>query len=528
MKFESWDGWYFHHLARRAKTYGLDKIANILETAGWKLTKGENIPEVLIPDLEKALTKIASIKNFDKTCDRLGCEVCRRVVDEFFSGKFLDLPWKLSVELYRWQKEAKKLWWENGGRGIVKVVTGAGKTIFALSLISDLFNSEAYKEGGLRVIVIVPTTVLLDQWLIETMDKLHIPRKNIGVFYGKEKENIKDKNIVIYVINSARKHLKDHYEKFFKQDDLFLIADECHRYGSKENSRIFEIPFSYTLGLSATPERYGDFGFEEKLVPNLGNVIYTYTYTNALKDGIIPPYKIIRLMVCLTPSEKSAYLALTEKISRFTGVLESKYPGLKKVPYTNFIKQLNKLYEKNKDEFITRYVALLNQRKSVIHLSKSKLYALKWLFDKEKLGKEKILIFHERIEIAEHIFKYLKGIGLATGIYHSKMSVKERFANISDFKDGKTNILVTCRALDEGFDVPAAETGIIVAGTSSVRQWIQRMGRILRKSPLKDYSKIYVVFVDVIEKNVFTEKDLVDFEREAIDVELIYLKNIKI
>ena len=523
MKLDEWEDWYFHHLARRARTFGLDEVAHLLEKAGWELTKRKNIPEEIILDLEKALTKIASIKNFDKTCDRLDCEVCRKVVDEFFSGEFLDLPWKLSVELYRWQKEAKKAWWENNGKGIIKVVTGAGKTIFALSLISDLFNSEAYKDGGLRVIIIVPTTVLLDQWLIETMDKLHIPRRNIGVFYGKEKENVEDKNIVIYVINSARKHLKDHHERFFKHDDLFLIADECHRYGSKENSKIFETPFSYTLGLSATPERYGDYGFEEKLVPNLGNVIYTYSYSDALKDGIIPPYKIIRLMVHLTPSEKYIYQELSEKIIKLTKVLTSKYPELKKVSFADFIKRLNKLHEKTKDELIKKYIVFLNQRKSVIHTSKSKLYAIKWLFNEEIHGKEKVLIFHERIEIAEFIFKYLKEMSFAAGIYHSKMPVKERLASISAFKDGKINILIACKALDEGFDVPAAETGIIVAGTSSVRQWIQRMGRILRKSPSKEYSKIYIVFVDMVEQDVFTQKDLRDFEKEAIGIELISL-----
>lgn len=520
----NWEGWHFHHLARRARTFGLDEIAHLLEKAGWTLTKEENISKEIISNLEKSLTKLASIKNFDQTCDRLDCEVCRRVVDEFFSGDFLDVPWKLSVELYRWQKDAKKAWWENNGKGIVKVVTGAGKTIFALSLISDLFNSEAYKDGGLRVIIIVPTTVLLDQWLIETMDKLHIPRENIAIFYGKEKENVEDKNILIYVINSARRHLKEHYESFLKHDDLFLIADECHRHGSKENSKIFEIPFSYTLGLSATPERYGDYGFEEKLRPNLGNVIYTYTYNDALKDGIIPPYKIIRLMVHLTPSEEYEYQKLTEKISKLRRILISKYPELEKTSYANFVKELNKLYEKIGDELITRYISLLNQRKSVIHLSKSKLYALKWLFSEEELNKEKALIFHERIEVAEHIHKYLNEKGFTAGIYHSKMHVRERIENISGFKDGKINILVSCRALDEGFDVPAAETGIIVAGTSSVRQWIQRMGRILRKAPSKEYSKIYVVFIDTVEQDIFTQKDLRDFEKEAIGIELISLK----
>jgi len=158
----------------------------------------------------------------------------------------------------------------------------------------------------------------------------------------------------------------------------------------------------------------------------------------------------------------------------------------------------------------------------------SKLYALKWLFNKERLDKEKVLIFHERIEVAEYIFKYLKENGFNAGIYHSKMPAEERLANISGFKDGRIDILIACRALDEGFDVPAAETGIIVAGTSSIRQWIQRMGRILRKSPSKEYSKIYVISVDKIERDIFTEKDLANFEKEAIGVELIRLTNNKI
>lgn len=523
MNLKEWKGWHFHHLARRSKTFGLDKVAKIFDLVGWELTKKDKISEEIIPDLKRALSKIASINNFDKTCERLDCEICKRVVNNFFTGNVIDVPWKISIELYKWQKEAKKAWWENNGKGIVKVVTGAGKTIFALSLISDLFNSEAYKDGGLRTIIIVPTIVLLDQWLIEIMEKLHITKENICIFYGKEKEDIGDKKIIIYVVNSARIYLKSHYEKFLKHEDLFLIADECHRYGSKENARIFEIPFSYTLGLSATPERYGDYGFENILIPKLGKVIYTYTYSNALMDGIIPPYKIIRLMVNLTKSESLEYFNFTEKINKLSKVLLSKYPELKNYSYIQFIKELGEIYKKTNDELIKKYISLLNQRKSIIHLSKSKLNALKWLFKEEKLETEKVLIFHERIEIAEYIFKYLNQIRVFAGIYHSRMPLLERLKNISKFKDGEINVLVSCKALDEGFDVPTSETGIIVAGTSSVRQWIQRMGRILRKSPMKEYSKIYVVFVDQVEQDIFTQEDLAEFEKEAIGVELIKL-----
>lgn len=133
------------------------------------------------------------------------------------------------------------------------------------------------------------------------------------------------------------------------------------------------------------------------------------------------------------------------------------------------------------------------------------------------------MLFHERIAIANEIFNFLKEKGLNSSIYHTELPLNERIKNIADYRGGKVNILVSCRALDEGFDVPKSEVGIIVAGTSSIRQWIQRMGRILRKSPVKEYSRIFVVFVKLVEKDVFVETELKEFEREALSVESISL-----
>ena len=361
------------------------------------------------------------------------------------------------------------------------------------------------------------------QWLFNLLDKLNVPRDQIAVYYGKEKDPIQNRKILIYVINSARDHLAKHIEMYFPKDDTFLIADECHRYGSKENSKIFNTTYSYTLGLSATPERYGDMGFEEKLEPNLGKIIYIYTYSDALHDGIIPPYKLIRLKVTLTKEEWNRYDQLTVKIAKMSKILFSMYPELKQCSPTEFIKKLGQIYEKTQDPTILNYTALLNKRKEIIHTSINKRKALIWLIENENLRNNKILIFHERIGIANLISLFLKKAGLQAEVYHTGIPLNERIKNLTGYRQGKTKILVSCRALDEGFDVPETEIGIIVAGTSSVRQWIQRMGRILRKTPGKDYSTIYVIFEDLVEKDVFKEADLKAFEREAIKVEAIDL-----
>ncbi|MEW6621294.1 MAG: DEAD/DEAH box helicase [bacterium] len=521
---EQWQGWHLHHLARRAKVFGIEKtLINALEKSGWYLTKGKGIPPSLNPILEDSLKRLASIMDFDKTCDDEECPICKKLKEDYSVETIQSTPFRLPVELYRWQKEAKKAWWENNGKGIVRVVTGAGKTVFALSLISDLYRSTAYKDGGLKTIIIVPTSALLDQWLISLMDKLNIPREKIAIFYGHEKESLDDRLLLLYIVNSAREYISEHFKNYFSDDDTFLIADECHRYGSKENSKIFEVNYSYTLGLSATPERYGDLGFEEKIAPNLGKIIFSYSYNDALRDGVIPPYRLKRMKVKLTEHEYSKYEEYTDQISKVSRILFSKYPELKATKPSEFFKKLGSLYEKTQDNVIARYTSLLNVRKGIIHTSRSKLEALKWLISDENLKDERVLIFHERIEVAGKIYEYLKERDFKVGIYHAHLPFDKRLENISNYRKGNIKMLVSCRALDEGFDVPEANAGIIVAGTSSVRQWIQRMGRILRKTPGKEFSRIYVVFVDLVEKDVFKETELREFEKEALSVESINL-----
>ncbi|GAG38584.1 unnamed protein product, partial [marine sediment metagenome] len=214
----------------------------------------------------------------------------------------------------------------------------------------------------------------------------------------------------------------------------------------------------------------------------------------------------------------------TDQISKVNKILFSKYPELIAAKPYEFYKALGALYDKTQDSIILRYTVLLNARKGIIHTSMSKLEALKWIINNENLRNEKVLIFHERIEKVEKIYKFLREKRFNVGIYHTNQAYKQRLDNISNYRNGTSNILVSCRALDEGFDVPESNTGIIVTGTSSVRQWIQRMGRILRKMPGKEFSRIYVVFVDVVEKDVFKETELREFEKEALSVELINMK----
>lgn len=525
---EIFQGWELRHLARRADQFGLSEhVIQNLRICGWKLTKGKK----LLPDqsnsLEIVLNRLASIPNFAKTCDKKECETCIKLIQLWKTIEPLSPvkkveKWKLNLELWRWQKECVQKWWENNGRGIVKVVTGAGKTILALSLIEELKSKRVYKNGNLKIFVVVPTTALLEQWEDEIKDKLNL-RQEVGLYYGEQKDDPRDKDIMIYVVNSAREILPNHNSKetLGNETDSFLIADECHRFASQVNCEIFNTKYNYTLGLSATPERRGDYGFEKILLPNLGKIIYQYGYSDALRDGIIPPFKLKRVAVSLGPQEEMRYEAISKKLNKLSKILLGRYPELKGLKGDEFFKTLGQIQREHEDDTITTFTVLANKRKGIIHESKSKIACIKWIIQRDLSFDARVLIFHERTESADKIYEYLRSQGFEAGIYHSNMDMNVRKRNLREYKSGKTSVLVTCKALDEGLDVPDTSVGIIAAATSSIRQRIQRIGRILRKAPGKDHSLIYTIFIEGLEDEIFRRPEMVDMQKAAQKIEYL-------
>src|SRR5262249_41616618 len=100
---------------------------------------------------------------------------------------------------------------------------------------------------------------------------------------------------------------------------------------------------------------------------------------------------------------------------------------------------------------------------------------------------------HEDIEACNLIYEVLRENGVSAGIYHSKLRLRERVEMLAAYRSGAVQALVTCRALDEGFNVPETEVGIIAASTATRRQRIQRLGRVLRPSSGKEGAIIYTL-----------------------------------
>lgn len=349
-------------------------------------------------------------------------------------------------KLYEWQKTAFNKWTENGMSGIVVAPTGVGKTTFALFCMQTIKKS---------TIIIVPTIVLMKQWKQEILEQLEISKDKIG-FVGDGHRDIKP--VTIAVINSVR---SEDLSKFG-----MVICDEVHRYGSLENIKPLEkSDMKLKLGVTATLER--EDGAEELLKMYLGDLIYTYGQTDAISDGILNKFELVNVGVDMTFEEKKAYdeldICVKEGMRHF---------GNNFVQVQKMVRQ----YQNPDSRVASNLLKAIGERRKLYSNSISK--AIKVVDIVREHKNDKIIIFNEYIGMAERIYEMLIEGCFRVGIYHSG---SKSLDVINDFAEGKINVLVAVKSLNEGLNVKSANVGIMVSSNSVKRNTIQRLGRIIRK-----------------------------------------------
>ena len=348
-----------------------------------------------------------------------------------------------------WQIEALAEWERTNHRGIVSVVTGGGKTVFALSCIDRI--------RPVATLIIVPTAALLEQWWEEAASYFDLALDEVNIVTGSLRFRLGAINIA--VINTAAKlalRMQEH--------KYFLIVDECHKAASEQFRAVLQAKTFASLGLSATPERPYDEGLKDVLVPALGPVIFSYDYADALRDGVIVPFELRNIVFEMEEDRQAEYDKLSKAIARS-------------------ISQHGAEAEKT--------IALFLKRARVLNLSLNRIkLALKLVAANQG---RRTLIFHEDIEACDLIHRVLVDNGVRSGVYHSKMPLRAKAAILGQYRRGEIDVLVTCRALDEGFNVPETEVGIIAASTATRRQRIQRLGRVVRPAKGKIGALIYTL-----------------------------------
>lgn len=409
---------------------------------------------------------------------------------------------------YAWQERCLDAWAVNHYRGTVQAVTGAGKTMLALKAIQRL-----EQETGCSVLVrvVVPTKSLMSQWenaikkeklITEFEGDMSNCITKVGCRGGGRKDS-PERKYVIYVINSARYQLAHSILGDLKKGrSVFLIADECHHYFSGENRRIFDfVPLLskqpgnyYSLGLSATLK---EKDAASVLEDTLGKKIFDYSIEQALRCGTVCDFVIYQIALSFLPEELAEYEKLSDELMAIRSRLCTAYPLLKEkgIPFFGIVKSLSEGKNVKLARLARTFLNLAYQRKRITCMAQNRISCTCQLL--EKIGSEKqCIIFGESIEQTEQLYHRIsRHYGNKVGRYHSKMGQQANRNALERFRNGELRILISCRALDEGVDVPDAAVGIILSGTSVERQRIQRLGRLIRKGEEEKCAELYYLFV---------------------------------
>ena len=359
------------------------------------------------------------------------------------------------MKLREWQEKAFPLWWTEK-RGIVKVVTGGGKTVFAIHCLTKYLEEE--KDNS--IFIVVPSIALLDQWyegLQKTFDDTDISL-NGG---GEHLEEIS--KVTISTIDSVKNIIHK-----FDASNTLLIVDECHKIGTEKRGETLTNNWHATLGLSATPERDYDDNFYIIIKKILGDIIFDYDYIDAREDEVIVNFKLLYAYAAMTKDEEDKYKKFTKSIQRRAATIGGN----------------------NMNDYPLKM--LIFNRARMVKNSKNRIPFGVELLQKHK--RDSWIVFTENKKQAKEFNKIINKKGYKSAIYNTDLDNAEREENLNNFKSGNLNVLVSCTALDEGFDMPEADGAMILSASSSKRQRIQRMGRVLRITANKENALIVTVY----------------------------------
>lgn len=397
------------------------------------------------------------------------------------------------IQLREYQNEAIDKWEHNQYRGIFDMATGTGKTITGLAAASYL--SEKLRHN-IAIVIVCPYQHLVEQWVED------IKNFNVNPIIGYSSSSQKGwKRVLKNSIRSFNQGVIDNFlfittNATFSLDyiqsdlkkinqNLLLIVDEAHNFGSENLGRKLLENADFRLGLSATIQRHNDEEGTNTLFNYFGDICLEYTLRDAIFNNMLTPYFYYPVIVHLSESELEEYKELTLKIVKSFG-------------------------SKNKSNDISESAKhLLIKRARIIAGAENKIHALEKEMIKHTQDSN-ILVYCGATTVEDP--NYIEGeieniekrqIDVVTNLLGNKLkmnvgrftsteSVEEREMIKRVFAEGEAlQALVAIRCLDEGVNIPSIKTAFILASSTNPKEYIQRRGRVLRLYPGKEVANIY-------------------------------------
>lgn len=445
---------------------------------------------------------------------------------------------KKTFEPFFYQKDAVEKWNRNERKLLFQMATGCGKTKTAETCMA----MAAGDTKKLLMIVTTPQDTLSGQWQTDleenagvVVDGIEYPipskysyavKGGTGWRIDLEKEIRKLKTGLIPYLTVYVTHAIAHTEDFLalirgsgERVTKFLIGDEVHGLGAKEMRSALSDMYDYRIGLSATPQRWFDDVGSDIIQKYFGDDSFEFTIEDALREHntftgktFLVNYRYHPEFVSLTDDEMAAYKKLTDKIVRLSA--------------------------SGSEDFRTYLEMLRFERANIEKNAEGKYALLEKILDElgDEIDDTIIFVSPEQIDRVMQILKK-RSIDAARFTKDQGTAPMEKYGGFSErqhiiklFKEGTYKVLVAIKCLDEGIDIPSADTAIVMASSTNPREYVQRIGRIIRQAPGKTEANIYdmIIMPDYdriseagkeMEKRIFLkEMDRVkDLSRNAIN-----------
>ena len=394
----------------------------------------------------------------------------------------------------KYQADALKAWEDSKRVGLLEMATGTGKTYTA-----RLCMESARADGSLLTVLITPYQHISDQWALELADTSFEVKqlgkdgswfKDLGKLLEESGYDTYSESglVLIAVVNTAA---KDEFLSMTSQisryyDNFLLIGDEVHWLGAATFMSAMNPKANFRLGLSATPDRYYDVDGTDALRTYFkteeGKPTYEFGLKEALEWGVLCPYEFHPIFVSLTEEEEDKWRAASADIARLYGKKDRTQPEQEQLE------------------------ALQNQRAEVAKVAANKIPAFAELVAKLGPGLSQTIVYCANNAQLGEAVRVMRSSGLKlddvkkitgeedAGSRKNEL-LSERQQIIRSFSGDETPVIFAIRALDEGVDIPSAQTGIILASSGNPKEFIQRRGRLMRQHPGKEFSVIYDVIV---------------------------------
>jgi superfamily II DNA or RNA helicase len=371
-------------------------------------------------------------------------------------------------------------WKESQQRGIIDHVTGAGKTITALSIMREWMGANK------PAIVLVPSELLVSQWITEVnreLRDLNPALLQVGAGNGRDRwaplvadftrnSDALGARVVIATLASAA---TDAFITRVQQGShLLVVADEVHRTGAAGFRRVLGLHAGGVLGLSATPQRYGDPTGTDAILSYFGVVLQPpFGIDDAIKAGRLVPYDYYIHRCELTEQEQVAWDNLSNELSR-------EYARLPRDAF-------------GRREHTNRFRQLLFRRAAIVKQAQNKVPIAFDVIRRSFHEGDRWLAYCDSQVQLGNLLGALRSVDLPVYEFHSNM-VSARNETL-DYFVRRGGIIVAIRCLDEGIDIPLVDRAIILASSANSREFVQRRGRVLRWAKGKYSARVHDLLV---------------------------------